>query len=302
MEYLQVTVVTTTEASDLVSCLLIDEGSEGVTIKDPSDITELLKSGIIWDYIDDSLLTTDKRVYVSGFFDVKKDLSGIYEGLEELKKNCEFGVGSLEVTTSLLHSEDWENVWKQYYKPIEIGKVVIVPKWIKRKADEHTEVLIDPGMAFGTGNHETTSMCIRLLDAIDLKGKSVCDLGCGSGILGISAVKMGASSCVMTDIDRQAVDAALDNVELNGVGDKVKVIQGDLVASENKFDVVIANITANVLIRLSSMAGELLNDGGTIILSGIINALADDVLQAYKDLKLKQRLKDGEWQAFAFEK
>ncbi len=300
MNYLQVTVITTTEASDLVSCILIDEGSEGVTIKDPSDIAELLSGGIIWDYIDDSLFDGDKRVYVSGFFDEEKDLSGVYFELEKLKKNCEFDVGSLEVTTSVLHSEDYENVWKQYYKPIEIGKVVIVPKWIKREKDEHSEVLIDPGMAFGTGNHETTAMCIRLLNDIDLDGKTVCDLGCGSGILGISAVKMGALSCVMTDIDRQAVEAAKANVQLNGVSDKVNVMYGDLVTGEQKFDVVIANITADVLIRLGSMVGELLNDGGTIILSGIINARAVDVLEAYKSFTLKERIQDGEWQAFAF--
>ncbi len=300
MNYLQVTVITTTEASDLVSCLLLDEGSEGVTIKDSSDIADMLKSGIIWDYIDESLLTHDKRVYVSGFFDEGKNIENIYSELNELKKNCEFDVGSLEVSTSLLHSEDWENVWKQYYKPIEIGKVVIVPKWIKREKDGLIEVLIDPGMAFGTGNHETTAMCIRLLNGIDLGGKTVCDLGCGSGILGITAVKMGALSCVMSDIDSQAVEAAHSNVELNNVGDKVEVICGDLAEGGRKYDVVIANITADVLIRLSSMVGDLLNDGGVIILSGIINARAESVLDAYGQFKLKERIRDGEWQAFAF--
>ncbi len=300
MNYLQVTVITTTEASDLVSCLLLDEGSEGVTIKDSSDIADMLKSGIIWDYIDESLLTHDKRVYVSGFFDEGKNIENIYSELNELKKNCEFDVGSLEVSMSLLHSEDWENVWKQYYKPIEIGKVVIVPKWIKREKDGLIEVLIDPGMAFGTGNHETTAMCIRLLNGIDLGGKTVCDLGCGSGILGITAVKMGALSCVMSDIDSQAVEAAHSNVELNNVGDKVEVICGDLAEGGRKYDVVIANITADVLIRLSAMVGDLLNDGGVIILSGIINARAQSVLDAYGQFKLKERIRDGEWQAFAF--
>ncbi len=300
MNYLQVTVITTTEASDLVSCLLMDEGSEGVTIKDSSDIADMLKSGIIWDYIDESLLTHDKRVYVSGFFDEGKNIENIYSELNELKNNCEFDVGSLEVSTSLLHSEDWENVWKQYYKPIEIGKVVIVPKWIKREKDGLIEVLIDPGMAFGTGNHETTAMCIRLLNGIDLSGKTVCDLGCGSGILGITAVKMGALSCVMSDIDSQAVEAAHSNVELNNVGDKVEVICGDLAEGGRKYDVVIANITADVLIRLSAMVGDLLNDGGVIILSGIINARAQSVLDAYGQFKLKERIRDGEWQAFAF--
>lgn len=302
MNYLQITVVTTTEASDLVSCILIDEGSDGVMIKDSSDIAELTKSGIVWDYIDESLLAHDERVYVSGFFDEGKDVKSILSELEDLKKNCEFNVGSLEVSTAVLHSEDWENVWKQYYKPIEIGKVVIVPKWIKREKDEHIEVLIDPGMAFGTGNHETTAMCIKLLNGIDLNGKTVCDLGCGSGILGITAVKMGASSCIMTDIDRQAVEAARSNAQLNDVSDRVKVAYGDLISDGRKFDVIIANITADVLIRLGSIVGNLLNDNGVIILSGIINERAVNVLEAYRQFKLKERIRDGEWQAFAFEK
>ncbi|MCH5163927.1 MAG: 50S ribosomal protein L11 methyltransferase [Clostridiales bacterium] len=302
MNYLQVTVCTTTEASDIVSCILIDEGSEGVTVKDSSDFAELLKGGIIWDYIDEGLLTNDKRVYVSGFFDQDKDLTEIYSELEILKQNCEFDAGSLEVTSSVIKSEDWENVWKQYYKPIEIGKVVVVPKWIKRESDGLIEVYIDPGMAFGTGSHETTAMCIKLLNTLDLNGKEVCDLGCGSGILGITSVKLSAKSCIMSDIDSQAVEAATANVALNGVEDKVKVICGDLAAEGKKFDVVIANITADVLIRLSGMVGDLLKEHGVVVLSGVINSRANEVLDAYKNLKLKEKIKDGEWQAFAFER
>ncbi|MBR2967263.1 MAG: 50S ribosomal protein L11 methyltransferase, partial [Clostridia bacterium] len=125
---------------------------------------------------------------------------------------------------------------------------------------------------------------------------------CGSGILGITAVKLGADSCVMSDIDEQAVKAALANVELNGVQSNVTVICGDLASDGRKFDVVIANITADVLIRLSDIVDSLLVSGGTVILSGIINARAPEVLEAYKQLKLKQNIRNGEWQAFAFEK
>lgn len=301
MKYLQVTVCTTTEASDIVSCILIDEGSEGVTVKDSADLSELIKSDIIWDYIDESLLVSDKRVYVSGFFDEGKDISNIHAELANLKNNCEFDVGSLEVTATVIQSEDWENVWKQYYKPIEIGRIVIVPKWIKRSSDEHIEILIDPGMAFGTGSHETTAMCISLIDKLDLTDKTVCDLGCGSGILGIAAAKLGAKLCVLSDIDSQAIDATNANIALNGVENRTQVVCGDLKA-DGKFDVVIANITADILIRLSEKIEDLLVDNGTVILSGIINARADDVLKVYKNLKLIIKLKEGEWQAFAFKK
>lgn len=301
MEYLQVTVCTTTEASDIVSCILIDAGSEGVSVKDSSDFKELLKSEIIWDYIDEKLLYEDKRVYVSGFFDLDTDLSQIKNELEALKKNSVFDPGSLEVNIKTLKSEDYENVWKQYYKPIEIGKVVIVPKWIQRENDGHTEVKIDPGMAFGTGSHETTSMCVRLLNQIDLNDKVVCDIGCGSGILGITAVKLGAKSCVMSDIDSQAIKAAAENSALNGVSDKIEIICGDLALDDRKYDAVIANITADVLIRLSKKMPRLLRAGGKIILSGVINSRADEVLSYYKNFKLRKRIQDGEWQAFSLE-
>lgn len=301
MEFKQVTICTTTEGSDLVSCILLEAGSEGVSIKDPNDVMDLIHSDVIWDYIDENLLVSDKRVYVSGFFNRDFSVDGIISELENLRNNSEFDVGSLELTTSLIRSEDYENVWKQYYKPIEIGKVVIVPKWIKRKKDDHIEVLIDPGMAFGTGNHETTSMCIRLLDSLELNGKSVCDLGCGSGILGITALKLGASSCVMSDIDEQAIKAAKANAELNGVTGRATIIRGDLDADGKKFDVLIANITADVLIRLSGLIKDVLKSGGVVILSGIINARADEVIAAYRDFKVRTNIKDGEWQAFLLE-
>lgn len=299
MKYLQVTVCTTGEASELVGYLLIEAGSEGTSIKDPSDLAELNRSGIIWDYIDENLLAVDKRVYVSGFFDEGKNLEEFYSELRSLKLNCDFDVGSLEVTTALIDSEDWENVWKKYYKPIEIGKVVIVPKWIKRDNDGHVEVRIDPGMAFGTGSHETTAMCIGLLNKLDLAGKSVCDFGCGSGILGITALKLGAKHCVMSDIDRQAIASATENAELNGVSDRADFVCGDL-SAEGTFDVVVANITADVLIRLSGIIEKLLIKQGTLIVSGIINDRAEEVLNAFGSLTLTERVKDGEWQAFAF--
>ncbi len=301
MKYLQVTVCTTHEASELIGYMLIEAGSEGTTIKDSSDFAELYKGGIIWDYIDDKLLSSDERVLVSGFFELNSKLDALYESLDRLRSEGELNVGSLEVTKQVIDSVSWENEWKKYYKPIEIGKVVIVPKWIKRERDDHVEVLIDPGMAFGTGSHETTSMCIRLLCEIPLAGKRVCDFGCGSGILGITAVKLGAKQCIMSDIDSQATKAASENAALNGVSDKVTVLQGDLL-SEGTFDVVVANITADVLIRLSAKIGDLLNDGGTLIVSGIINSRASEVLEAYKGLTLKQNITDGEWQAFAFTK
>ena len=299
MNYLQVTVTTTTEGSDIVASLLMDEGSEGVSIIDHKDVEDLIKSDVIWDYIDDSLKIDDKKVFVSGFYDEGKNLSSLNQKLDLLKANAAVDVGSLETSVSVNRTEDYENVWKQFYTPIEIGeKLVVVPKWLKHSDNGRNAVYIDPGMAFGTGKHETTSMCLKLLDSTDLQDKTVADMGCGSGILGIAAMKLGAKSCMMYDIDPQAVKAAKENAELNGVD--CTILLGDLKNDGEQFDVIIANITADVLIRLSSVIESMAKKGTTVILSGIINERADDVVKAYGKFLLKDRIKDGEWQALRY--
>lgn len=299
MNYLQVTVTTTTEGSDIVASLLMDEGSEGVSIIDHKDVEDLIKSDVIWDYIDDSLKIDDKKVFVSGFYDEGKNLSSLNRKLDLLKANAAVDVGSLETSVSVNRTEDYENVWKQFYTPIEIGeKLVVVPKWLKHSDNGRNAVYIDPGMAFGTGKHETTSMCLKLLDSTDLQDKTVADMGCGSGILGIAAMKLGVKSCMMNDIDPQAVKAAKENAELNGVD--CTILLGDLKNDGEQFDVIIANITADVLIRLSSVIESMAKKGTTVILSGIINERADDVVKAYGKFLLKDRIKDGEWQALRY--
>lgn len=299
MNYLQVTVTTTTEGSDIVASLLMDEGSEGVSIIDHKDVEDLIKSDVIWDYIDDSLKIDDKKVFVSGFYDEGKNLSSLNQKLDLLKANAAVDVGSLETSVSVNRTEDYENVWKQFYTPIEIGeKLVVVPKWLKHSDNGRNAVYIDPGMAFGTGKHETTLMCLKLLDSTDLQDKTVADMGCGSGILGIAAMKLGAKSCMMNDIDPQAVKAAKENAELNGVD--CTILLGDLKNDGEQFDVIIANITADVLIRLSSVIESMAKKGTTVILSGIINERADDVVKAYGKFLLKDRIKDGEWQALRY--
>lgn len=299
MNYLQVTVTTTTEGSDIVASLLMDEGSEGVSIIDHKDVEDLIKSDVIWDYIDDSLKIDDKKVFVSGFYDEGKNLSSLNQKLDLLKANAAVDVGSLETSVSVNRTEDYGNVWKQFYTPIEIGeKLVVVPKWLKHSDNGRNAVYIDPGMAFGTGKHETTSMCLKLLDSTDLQDKTVADMGCGSGILGIAAMKLGAKSCMMNDIDPQAVKAAKENAELNGVD--CTILLGDLKNDGEQFDVIIANITADVLIRLSSVIESMAKKGTTVILSGIINERADDVVKAYGKFLLKDRIKDGEWQALRY--
>lgn len=303
MEWLQLSVTTTTECSDLVSFILIELGSEGVSIKDSSDIEYLMKNENSWDYVDESLMIKDKVVLVNGFLPLDFDMKKFYAEIELLAQNSEVPTGSLEVMTSTIASEDWENVWKKYYLPIKIRNVVIVPQWINVNEDENTKVLIDPGMAFGTGNHETTNMCIKLAQDFDLEGKSVADVGCGSGILGITALKLGANVCHFIDIDEQAIKATNHNCKLNNVLYRAKIKNGNLLECVNdKMDIVIANITADILIKLKGELSKILKPNGKIIISGIIHSKAEQVLNEYlTSYKLLKIERSGEWQAMSFE-
>ncbi len=301
MKYKQITVNTTTEGSDLVAMVLYDCGSDGVSIYDSKDILELIKSDIIWDYIEPAVLEQSPIVKVKGFYDVE-NFDSIYvnvlDGLEELKQNSPFELGSLEVEVCDLDDADWVNEWKKYYKPIHIGKIVIVPKWIKytSEADERV-VLIDPGMAFGTGSHESTRLCLELFGELDCIGKSVLDIGAGSGILGISASICGAESVYLSDIAPLAVKACHENAELNNIKNAV-ITQADLLENATvKGDIVFANITADILIALSVNIGNVLKKDGYIILSGIIHKRYDDVLKAYLDKGyiLDKSVVLGEW-------
>lgn len=304
MRYLQVTVTTTTFGSDIVSYIMEECGSEGVNIIDINDIRAVLTAKECWDYVDESILSyNDERVFVKGFFDEDFDVSVILEKLDQLRANAFEPVGSLELSTDKIDSQDWENEWRKYYVPIEINNVVIVPAWLKYEGDIKTQILIEPGMAFGTGNHETTGMCIALMQDFKLDGKLVADVGCGSGILGVAALKLGAGKCFFNDIDELAIKATEQNLELNGIDGGYEVVCGDLVLGEEKADVVIANITADILIRLCEKLTSYVKDGGVVIVSGIINARADDVKNAYcKYFDEIRTEKKGEWQAMSFRK
>ena len=246
--------------------------------------------------------SNDKRVFVSGYFDEKFDASQLRSDLELLKQRSVFPMGAMETSEMLIDSQDWENEWRKYYVPLKVGKVVIVPAWQKYSADKgEIPVYIEPGMAFGTGNHETTSMCIELLQDTDLSGRNVADIGCGSGILGTVALALGAKKCWFNDIDEQAIKATEGNLELNNCT-SYKLVCGDLDVGNQKFDVVVANLTADLLLRLKEKLSLVCKKGGTIIVSGIINARAEEIKNCFsKDMKVNRIIKKGEWQAMMFE-
>ena len=299
MEWLQISVSTTSECAELVSMIMYDAGSEGVLVMDDADVKELVEKKLNWDYVDEKLMRsfTGKAV-VSGFFSVDFSAAEIERGLASLKENSVFPVGSLEVSSVKIDSADWENEWRKYYNPINLGKVVVVPAWQKAPDGAAYPVYIEPGMAFGTGNHETTSMCIELMQDLELKDKTVLDMGCGSGILGIAAAVLGAGAVVLSDIDPQAAEASAYNAELNKVSDQCKIILGDLNTDSCKADLVIANITADVLLRLRDQMNDLLKPDGAVIISGIINSRGGEIESAYrKPFRIESKLCRGEWQA-----
>lgn len=307
MKNIEVTVATNTETSEIVADILYELGSNGVAIYDTEDVESMLKSDIIWDYIDEKLLKKSEIVTVKGYYDTENISDILLEldnALEKLRNNSLSAVGSLEVTTMEIDDQDWVNVWRKYYKPIHTGRIVVVPNWIKYEPkDGETPIFIDSGMAFGTGEHETTRLCLELLSELDTSGKDVLDIGTGSGILGIAAAALGAKSVFMSDLDIVAVESAKKNLALNTVVSDVTIKQCDLLSETDiSGDIVLANITADILIRLSKDIKEHMRPSGYLIISGIIHMRADDVRGAFlsSGLKLDTERVDGEWRAMRF--
>ncbi len=304
MKWQKITVSTTHEFEELVSSSMLDFGSDGVSVTDYAEFRDAVKNRI-WDYIDEKLLEKDDgTVLVSGYFPVDFDKSELEKELAEIKARSPFCAGSLETRSETVDSATWENVWKDYYKPIKSGRLTIVPKWLKNPYPETVPVYINPGMAFGTGSHETTGMCVELMQLADVNGKAVADVGCGSGILGICALTLGAQSCTFIDNDEIAVAATKENCGYNGVSGRAKIVEGSLLDGEDtKFDVVLANLTVDLLLMLKSGIDSNLKSGGRAVFSGIINGRENEITQAfgtgYKLIKAERR---GEWHALLLEK
>ena len=305
MKYYEITVDTTSEASELVADILTEAGSNGIGIYDPKDLLELSANGVIWDYMDEHLINDDGKAQVKGYFpvDVFESVKALIdEKLEFLRLNCPFDFGSLDISKTVVDDNDWVESWKENYKPIHAGRVTIVPQWIDYEPQESEYVVkIDPGMAFGTGEHESTKMCLQLLQALGVEGKSVIDIGTGSGILALASAKLGAKFVEAYDIDDNAVKSAKDNASLNGFSDKLKIDNANLLdKTTGKFDIVLANITADVLITLSATLGDYLKTGGIVIISGIILKRENDVKSAFinEGYEIIERVNMGEWVAF----
>lgn len=289
MNYLQMNIETLSAGQEAVSNLLIAAGVGGFEVIDPQDFQEFLDTVTPhWDYVDEELLKrqSDRTIIKVYAADNEQGLAmfkDIEHRIEDLREAPEAKLyGTLEITVSDLPEEDWQSGWKQYYKPIHVNHLVVVPLWENYEPKDGEIVMkIDPGMAFGTGAHETTRLCLKALTKTDLAGKTILDVGCGSGILSIGGVLLGAESAFGCDIDQLAVEVARRNAALNGLESKTGYAAGDLLSVvEGQYPIVVANIVADVILTLLKDLHEVLLPGGLFVASGIIDDRKDELLAA----------------------
>ena len=308
--WIEITIHTTNEASEIVESILLDYGSTGVAIEDPTTLEENLHDdfGTIVE-----LSPTDYPevgVIVKGYinelnFD-DETFNRFKDELEQLGKNINIGE-FFKIETTTIQDSDWENSWKDYFDILNIGeKFVIVPTWREYENEEDKYVInIDPGMAFGTGGHETTSLCIKNLEKYVKPHDNVIDVGCGSGILSIAASYLTDGNLKAVDLDKLAVDVSRENFALNNLENRIEVEEASLLTKESKkYDVIVANILAHIIELMLEDAYKLLEDGGYFITSGIIKDKKDELLEKMLEqgFKLVEETSDNEWYSFVVTK
>ena len=294
MKWLELHIDTARAGLEPVSELLREQGVEGLVIDDEADFKDFLENNHqYWDYVDDELLA-EKHGKCRVTFYLEESESGfstlaqVRIALSALKKqHPEYA--PLLLTMENVEDADWENNWKQFYKPMEIGeRLLVIPEWEQAKPTERVKLILNPGLTFGTGSHATTRMCLAALEHCAGADRTVLDLGCGSGILGIGALLLGCAHVTGCDIDPKAPEVAAANAALNGFyDDKFTVCAGDILADAGLrrrlgtgYDIVLANIVADVIIPLAALAPAFLAPGGTFVCSGIIDGREDEVAAA----------------------
>ena len=315
MEWLEVTIKTISPAIDLLGARLTAIGYDSFIIDDSEDFSEFLKDNTqYWDYVDEELAqkmqnVSQIRLYIPHDAKAPEHIAQLKSELEIFRvQNPDTDLGSLEVSLQNLQEEDWEESWKQYYQPIPIGqRLLIVPQWLSPKNPEHRiPVVLDPGMIFGTGAHASTQMCLRALEQTIHGGERVIDLGSGSGILSIAALLLGAKEATGVDIDPKAEDIARENAALNGLNaPQFNAVTGNVIGdrammeslSQGGYDVVLANIVADVIIPLSAVVPHFLRPDGIFICSGILNTRLPEVERALEaaGLAITQREMQEDW-------
>ena len=307
MNWTEVTIKTTTEAVEAISNILMEERCGGVMIEDPKDFLFQKKNELDWDYIEEEVFNKSGQdgVLIKTYIPEERNVLELIETVKAriaLLPSFGLDIGEGSVSLSNVNESDWANEWKKYYKPTKVGKKIVVkPSWEEYEKQEGDLIIeLDPGMAFGTGTHETTSMCIRELENYVDETKTVFDIGCGSGILAIAAAQLGAKEVVAGDLDEVAVKVSKENCEINNVSDKVVVKHGSLFeVVDSKADVIVANIIADIIKILAKDVSKFLKDDGVFISSGIILAKIDEVCQALEEngFEIVKVERLGEWSA-----
>ena len=310
MKWKKFTLTTTTEAVDLVSSMLDDVGIEGIEVEDNVPLTEKETKGMFIDILPE--LPPDEGVAKVSFYlddddQVEETLRRVEEGLDELAAYTNLGQRSIEASET--EDKDWINNWKQYFKPFTVDHILIKPTW-EAVPEEHKDKLliqIDPGTAFGTGMHETTQLCIRQLEKYVTPDSEVLDVGTGSGILGITALKLGAKHVFGTDLDENAITAVGENLEANGIApEQFKVVQGNIIDDKavqdevkyEYYDIAVANILADVIIMLQKEIPVHIKKNGIFITSGIIDMKEEAVKAAFEvndAFEIVEITHQGEW-------
>ena len=308
--WIEITIHTTNEASEIVESILLDYGSTGVAIEDPTTLEENLHDdfGTIVELSPTDF--PDVGVIVKGYINelnFDDETFTRFKGeLEQLGQNINIGE-FFKIETTTIKDSDWENSWKDYFDILNIGeKFVIVPTWREYENEENKYVInIDPGMAFGTGGHETTSLCIKNLEKYVKPHDNIIDVGCGSGILSIAASYLTDGEIKAVDLDKLAVDVSRENFALNNLENRIAVEEASLLTKETKkYNVIVANILAHIIELMLDDAYNLLEDGGYYITSGIIKDKKDELLEKIleRGFKLVEETSDNEWYSFVVTK
>lgn len=293
----EISIKTNHQDAELISAAMFMAGADGVEIDDKQDVIDVLSSSKNWDYVDDDVMNVGDEVFVKTV--LEGDETSFLDSLKSALKTLNI---SVSIDVNEIDDVDWTKEWKKYFKPVHTSSVTVVPSWIEYdKAEGEKILLIEPGHAFGTGEHETTKMCLDMMG--DVKGKDIVDVGCGSGILGIAAKICGAKSAYLCDIDSMCVESSVRHAILNKVD--VTVEERDLLSDKDVYgDLVFANLTADILLKLSDGICDHISDGGYLIISGIIDSREEEVLTRYLDLGLKlvDKMSMKDWRAFKFQK
>ncbi len=305
--WIEITIKTTTEAVEPITNILYEQGAGGAVIEDPKDFLFQKKNELDWDYVEEEVFKKNEeddvliKTYVSEEKNVMEFVEIIKQKVLGLK---DFGIDIGEGSVSLdqVNEADWANAWKAYYKPTKVGqRVVVKPTWEDYAMQDGDLIIeLDPGMAFGTGTHETTSMCIRELEKYVNKDSKVFDIGCGSGILAIAAAKLGAKEVVAVDLDEVAVKVAKENVLENKVKKSVSVMHGNLTdVIKDKADVIVANIIADIIKILAKDVQNFMKEDAIFISSGIILDKVEEVKESLIEngFEIVEVQKLGEWSA-----